>query len=114
MNLILESERVPLTLDDSGTLRIAGTRVTFVVLIEAYTYGNSAEELASQFASLSLADIYSVLSYYLRHRELLERDYLLPREQEAQAIEEAWKAQPGNLDLRDSLLERRSKSQSGT
>lgn len=99
MNLVLELESVPLRWDATGTLRVGNTRVTLDVLLRAYALGGDAEELVEQFPSLDLADVYSVLGYYLRHREQLEREYLLPRKEEAERLQQEWEASSETPEL---------------
>ncbi len=65
---IEQTERIPLAEDGSGVIHVAGTRVTLDALAEAFHEGATAEEMAQQYPSLSLADVYSVLSYLLRHQ----------------------------------------------
>jgi uncharacterized protein (DUF433 family) len=67
-------ERVPIHTDADGVVRIAGTRVTLDTLVEAFDAGATAEEIAQRYASVALVDVYSVITYYLRHKaELLAR-----------------------------------------
>ena len=68
------AELIPLVADPEGVLRITGTRVTLDAVVEAYTAGNTAEEIAQRYSSLRLADIYAVLTYYLRHQEQVDAD----------------------------------------
>ena len=50
--------------DADGTIRIGQTRVTLDTVI-GYWEGMSAEEIASAYSSLDLADVHAVLGYYL-------------------------------------------------
>ena len=69
MSLVVEqTERIPLAEDDNGAIHVAGTRVTLDSLAEAFHDGATAEEMAQQYPSLALADVYSVLGYLLRHQ----------------------------------------------
>jgi len=69
MSLVIEqTERIPLAEDGNGVIRVADTRVTLDALAEAFHEGATAEEMAQQYPSLSLADLYSVLGYLLRHQ----------------------------------------------
>ncbi len=69
MSLAIESvERVPLVADGSGVIHVAGTRVTLDTVAEAFHEGATAEEIVQQYPSVSLADVYSVLGYLLRHQ----------------------------------------------
>ena len=64
MALRTVTEILPLTTDDDGVIRVGGTRVTLDTLIAAFTEGATAEEIAQQYPSVRLADIYSVIGYY--------------------------------------------------
>ena len=68
MSLIIHSDPSVLCLDDVGTIRIAGTRVTLDTLVGEFNKGETPEQIATNFPGLSLADIYTALGYYVRHR----------------------------------------------
>lgn len=70
-NLPLQIDPLPIRVDhaSNGALRIGPTRVTLDVMLEAYRGGASPEEIVSRFPTLNLADVYSVVGHYLRHRE---------------------------------------------
>ena len=59
-------ETIPIELCEDGVIRVSGTRVTLDTLIAAFSEGATAEEISQQYPSVPLADIYSVLGYYLR------------------------------------------------
>lgn len=88
---ILEQE-VPLRLDENGVVRVGDTRVLFALLIRSYRQGHTPEELVQQYSTLSLADAYGAIAYYLQHQDQVE-EYLQRREEEAdrvrQKLEEA-------------------------
>jgi uncharacterized protein (DUF433 family) len=58
-------------------IRIAGTRVGLEHLMSAYLDGLTAEELAVQFPSVGVEQIYGVLAYYWANR--MEVDSYLAR-----------------------------------
>ena len=58
---------VPLRTDENGVIRVGNTRVTLAVLISAYQRGDTPEQIAEDFDTLKLEDIYAVISYYLSH-----------------------------------------------
>jgi uncharacterized protein (DUF433 family) len=80
--MTLEADILPLRTDDTGTIRVANTRLALDVLLEFYRQGHSVEQLQEGFPFLSLADIHSVIGYYLRHRSEID-DYLVRRANEA-------------------------------
>ena len=73
----LSSESLPLE-EDSGVIRVRGTRVTLDSVWEAFNEGATAEEIVQQYPSLSLADAYQSIGYFLRHPSEVH-EYLLRR-----------------------------------
>ena len=63
------SDPVPLESEADGVVRVKGTRVTLDTVVAAFAEGATAEEIAPQYPTLALSDIYAVLSYNLRRRE---------------------------------------------
>lgn len=58
--------------DESGTIRIGGTRVTLETVVSAYEQGATPEGIVSQYDVLTLPQVYETISYYLNHREEVE------------------------------------------
>lgn len=108
MTLVIETQPLPLTLDTDGVVRVGGTRVTLDTVIEAFLQGATAEEIAYQYPSLTLPDIYSVIGYYLRQRSEVEK-YLRRRQQQAATVKKQNEAQFDPYAVRDRLLARRAK-----
>ena len=102
----LISESIPLVTGADGVMRVRGTRVTLETVVAAFAEGATPEEITQQYPSASLADIYQVVGYYLRHSAELEF-YLAQRQQQAadtrQANESRWPPE----GIRDRLLARR-------
>lgn len=84
MNRAAAAELIPLEADSQGVLRVAGTHVTLDMVVEMYRAGNTAEDIARQQPSLQLADVYAVLTYYLRHQMEVDT-YIRRRREEAAA-----------------------------
>ena len=99
------AEPVPLSRDAQGVLRVAGTRVTLDTVVEVYRAGSTPEEIARHYPSLDLADVYAVLTYYLRHQEDVDA-YLRRREEEAATIRRQAEAGLDRSGLRERLLAR--------
>src|SRR5262245_63770935 len=76
---------VPLRLDEGGTLRIAGTRVSLDLVIYHFNLGATAEQIAHKFPTLDLADVYAVIAYYLTNRQTVD-DYISQQEAKAEAV----------------------------
>lgn len=105
--MTLESvQPVPLTLNEGGTIRITGTRVSLESVIYQYQQGATAEQVQDSFPSLKLADIYAVISYYLNHRAEVD-EYLRQQETRAEEVRRMIDASPLSVDrrgLRERLL----------
>jgi uncharacterized protein (DUF433 family) len=107
VTLTIETDPVPLRVDDTGTVRVGGTRVTLDTVIGFFNQGESPEEIAYGFDTLKLADIYTVIGYYLRHRAEVDA-YLKQRDEEAEALRREIQAQPRYKEFRERLLARRA------
>ncbi len=90
-------------------LRVGGTRVTLDAVVEAFQEGLTAEEIAQQYPSLSLSDVYAVLSYYLNHQDEVE-SYLQERERIRQAVRRENERRFDPAGVRERLLARKASS----
>jgi uncharacterized protein (DUF433 family) len=73
--MLAETRYEHILLTDAQVPVIAGTTMKVVELVLAQAaYGWSAEELSTQFPSLTLGQIYSALAYYWDHRETMDAD----------------------------------------
>jgi hypothetical protein len=54
--------------EDGRVIRVKGTRVTLDTLIGAFKRGATPEEIVQGYTALSLAEVYAVITFYLRHR----------------------------------------------
>jgi uncharacterized protein (DUF433 family) len=106
MELHAPPERVPIETDADGVIRVGGTRVTLDTLVAAFDAGATAEEIAQQYPSVILADIYSVIAYYLRHQPDV-RMYLSERQRQAASAREENERRFNPAGVRDRLLARR-------
>lgn len=69
----IEPEPVPLVRDQAGRLMVPGTRIPLDVLVAAFKRGESPEAVHDNYETVSLADVYAIFSYYLRHRAEVEK-----------------------------------------
>jgi uncharacterized protein (DUF433 family) len=104
----IEPEVMPLELDRDSVMRVGGTRVTLDTVVAAFNEGATAEEIAQQYPSLNLADIYAVIGYYLHRREEVE-SYLAKRREFAKAVRQENEARFNPVGVRERLLARRNK-----
>lgn len=107
MTLQISTEIVPLTMDDNGVIRIGKTRVTLESVILSFRDGTTAEEITQQYPSLDLADVYSVITYYLRNRADVDV-YLQQRSRKAKQIQKKNESQFDPVGIRARLLARQS------
>jgi len=109
MSLTIENEQVPLKADSDGVMRVGGTRVTLDTVIAAFKEGATAEEIVYRYPTLHLADVYAVLSYYLRRKQEIEA-YLRQRDHKAEHIRQQYQNLFELDGLRDRLLARQAKT----
>jgi uncharacterized protein (DUF433 family) len=106
MELQVPPERAPIQTDVDGVIRVGGTRVTLDTVVAAFDAGATAEEIVQQYPSLALADVYSVIAYYLRHQSEV-RTYLAERQGQAGQVREENERRFDPAGVRDRLLARR-------
>jgi uncharacterized protein (DUF433 family) len=105
--LTIGSDAIPLAIDADGVVRIAETRVTLDTLVTAFEEGSTAEEIVHQYPSLHLADVYSVIAYYLRRRPEVEA-YLRDRQRQASEVRAQNESRFDPQGVRDRLIARRA------
>lgn len=106
MTFAIVAESVPLTIDQDGVVRVGKTRVTLETVVGAFLDGASAEEIAYQYPSLELGDVYAVIAYYLRQRADVD-DYLRRRGIQADTVQKQNETRFDPTDVRERLLARR-------
>lgn len=72
MTATLTAFDLPLRLDGQGTIRVGQSRVTLDTVVEAYHRGDSPEVIARQLPSVTLAEIYATIAYYLQHQREMD------------------------------------------
>jgi uncharacterized protein (DUF433 family) len=102
-------DAIPLSKDAHGVYRVGDSRVTLDLVVRAFNRGATPEEIAQDFPSLKLPDIYQVIGYYLKQgSELVE--YFDRRDREEEKMLEAHREEWSPRGLRERLLTRRAKS----
>lgn len=112
--LTLDPQALPLRIDEQGVMRVGTTRVSLDSIVYAFLEGATAEEIVQAFDTLDLADVYAVISYYLRHRSDVEA-YVQRQVEQAENTRNEWKKNwPEHSNYRQLLLSRlAAKEQSG-
>ena len=100
-------DAIPLAKDAHGVYRVGGSRVTLDLVVRAFNRGATPEEIAQDFPSLQLPDIYQVIGYYLKHGSELA-EYFDRRNREEQEMLTAHQEEWSPRGLRERLLARRA------
>lgn len=104
--LLTPPESVPLKKNADGVILVAGTRVTLDTVVAAFDEGATAEEIAQQYPSLALSEVYAVLAHFLRNRDAVS-EYLAERSKKAEAVRASHPLRLDGAELRKRLLARR-------
>lgn len=76
---------IPLHTDESGIIRVSGTRVALETIMGGYLRGDTPETIHENFSTVPVSDIYAVIAYYLSHQDEIDT-YLHENEAESQRI----------------------------
>jgi uncharacterized protein (DUF433 family) len=97
---------LPLKTDKDGVIRVSKTRVTLDTIVTAFLEGLTAEEIAAQYPVVPLADVYSVIGYYLHQKKKVDA-YLARREKFAERVRRQNEARFDQSGIRERLLARK-------
>jgi uncharacterized protein (DUF433 family) len=106
MSLSIHSDLPPLRATDDGVVRIAGTRIPLERVVRAFLSGMTPEQIAQDFDSLKLEDVYAVINYYLHHRSEVDA-YVAKAENAGAEIRKEIEKAFDPADIRARLLSRR-------
>ena len=99
----LTSAARPARVNASGVGLVGASRVTMASIVHAFRGGSEPSEIVDRFPSLSLADVYGAIAFYLANRERV--DAALARlDAEAEVICARIKSSPGQQSLRRAYL----------
>jgi uncharacterized protein (DUF433 family) len=101
----VKTQTVPLQTTEQGTLLVEGTRIPLDTIVYAFRRGDTAEEIVEQYDGLRLADVYTLISYYLNNQEEID-NYIQRREAEAAQLRQRLEQQLPQKGLREKLLAR--------
>lgn len=94
---------IPLKVDKDGVIRVSKTRVTLDTIVAAFLEGLTAEEIAIQHPVVPLADVYSVIGYYLHQKNKVQA-YLKRREKFAEQVRKQNEERFNQSGIRERLL----------
>lgn len=62
----------PYVAQSDGALRIVGTRVGLDSVVTHFQEGRSPEEIVHSFPTVTLAQVYGAIAYYLENQKLID------------------------------------------
>ena len=97
---------VPLRREESGSIRVGNSRVLLELVIRAFQNGETPEAIVQSYDTLSLADVYAVIGYYLSTPTAID-EYVTERSTAADVTRQRLAAaQCLRSNLRQDLLTR--------
>ena len=103
--MTIEAESPPIVQWPDGSLRVGQTRVLVDLIIHEFQRGATAEQIVQSY-EVPLADVYSVIGYYLRHQTEVDV-YLAARDTQAADVRQRIESRQGELgDIRARLTAR--------
>ncbi len=100
---------LPFVKEHSGAWRVGSSRVLVEMVIQAFDDGATPESICRSYPAVSLAEVYDLIAYYLRHRKEIE-DYTQKRDLAAEKLRAEWEAVQGDQfkGLKERLLARKA------
>ncbi len=86
------TEVIPIYTDESGRIRVTGTRVLIDLIVYAYHQGETPEHIVQMYPTLTLDQVYLAIGYYLRHRDTVDT-YIRQMDEEAERLQQEIEAQ---------------------
>ena len=96
---------IPLKTDQDDVIRVGNTRIRLDTVVHTFNDGHTAEEIVTQYPSLALADVYAVISYYLKNRTFVD-EYVKKRQKAATKTRKVIEANPEYKTFRERMLKR--------
>lgn len=107
--MLYRPDQPPFREDSSGGLRVGRSRVLLELVIHAFQDGATPESICQRYSTLSLADVYATVAYYLRHREEIN-EYLTERERKTNEMDARMVERQGDLsEVRARIESRRAR-----
>ncbi len=95
------------TVTSAGVMRIGASRVSLDSVVLAFKQGYSPEEIALDFDSLTLGEVYSAINYYLQNKPEVE-EYLAKRFSHDESLQSEVEQRFDPQAIRESLLSKAS------
>jgi uncharacterized protein (DUF433 family) len=105
MTLSILAQAVPLARDEFGVVRVSGSRITLDTIVASFEQGAIPEEIVMHYPTLKLADVYSIVGYYLHNRAEVE-EYLAEQSAKAAVTRQKIEEHSNISEIRERLLGR--------
>jgi uncharacterized protein (DUF433 family) len=105
MSLTVDLQPVPLTATPEGVVHISGTRVPLETVVRAFRQGATPEAIVQDYPTVTLAQVYAVLAYYLAQRDAVDA-YVAERAAISEQARLAHEARFDSTGIRARLLAR--------
>jgi uncharacterized protein (DUF433 family) len=109
MSVIVSTSEILLEKSGAGVLYIGKTRVPLDTVIFDFNEGATPEEIVWRYPTLDLSQVYAAVSYYLQHREEIEK-YLAERAAQRAEIRTEAENRFNPKGIRERLLKRKKKT----
>jgi len=67
MALSIQTDPIPLRVDEHGVIRVGDSQVLLDIVIREFNNAAEPQAIAQGYPTLHLADVYGAIAYYLRH-----------------------------------------------
>lgn len=104
---------IPLTTNADGVVLIGGTRVPLETVVNSFNQGSTAEEIAYQYTSLKLSDIYATIAFYLNNQSSVEA-YMRERKKISEEVRRLNESRFDTQNIRDRLLARQHEKEANS
>src|SRR4029077_15784589 len=92
--------------DPAGVLRVGKSRVLLELVIHAFQRGETPEGIVQSYSTLSLSDVYAVVSYYLANPGPIDAYLLQCDERAAETRRKIEASQPPRENMRELIMAR--------
>lgn len=107
MAAVIDTFPKPVRRDKYGVLRVGNTRISLDSVVRLFNEGSDAAEIQYNYDTLSLAQIYGAISYYLHNKKSIDA-YLKRREKEIEDLREQTRREFPPKITREMLLARKN------
>ena len=103
----------PVRRDKHGVIRVGDTRISLDAVVHAFNEGMDAAESQYNYDTLTLADIYAAIGYYLHNKTRIDT-YLADRKAGYEKLRSEGNAANPTRMTRSILLDRKKRNRSGS